>query len=118
MSRLQKAPSTPLLGLVGSAADRAAQAYAAVGMEQPAAEEAPERKQKVGGWNGYPSNLRRIRAAWFHTQTFEDGWPSMSEMTEQLLLAEAQRLEQAHNGGQPFPEVPEGKVRHSRRPGS
>lgn len=81
----------------------------------PEPESAQERKEKVGGWYGYPSNLARIRAAWFHTQTAEDGWSSISEMTEQLLLREAQRLEEAHNGGEPFPDVPAGKVRHSRR---
>jgi len=80
--------------------------------------ELPERKEKVGGWYGYPSNLARIRAAWFHTQTSEDGWPSLSEMTEQLLLREAERLEREHNGGERFPDVPAGQVRHSRRPSS
>lgn len=78
----------------------------------------PERKEKVGGWYGYPSNLARIRAAWFHTQTQPNGWPSLSEMTEQLLLREAEALEAAYNGGERFPDVPAGQVRHSRRPGS
>lgn len=108
--KLTKAPAVdPVLGLTQPAA-RVARA------QTPAVEEErPERKEKVGGWYGYPSNLARIRAAWFHTQTEEDGWPSLSEMTEQLLLREAQRLEEVHNGGEPFPAVPAGKVRHSRR---
>lgn len=135
MSRLDKAPrglpglpapqmaGTPVWAAPEPAQQRAEAAYAAAGVEapRPAPEpvpepvEQPERKQKIGGWNGYPSNLARIRAAWWHTQTQADGWPSLSEMTEQVLLAEAARLEAAHNGGQPFPEVPDGKVKHGRR---
>lgn len=126
MSRLSKAPAGPTSISLAAAP---APAYDAPGglaeqlaspqhAEALAEEDKPERKRKIGGWNGYPSNLVRIRAAQWHTQTEPDGWPSLSEMTEQLLLREAERLEAEHNGGQPFPEVPEGKVRHSRRPGS
>lgn len=133
MNRLDKAPrglpgplgvvpaSVPVGAAEPPVRERAAQAYAAAGVEPPAAlaaaepEELQERKEKVGGYYAYPSDLARIKAAWFHTQTTEDGYPSISEMTVQVLLAEAERLEKAHNGGQPFPDVPAGKVRHSRK---
>jgi hypothetical protein len=120
MSRLQKAPSTPLLGLVGTPPaapqdERVAAAYRTAGVEPPEPEPAPERKTKVGGWNGYKSNLEAFRAAWFHTQHTEGGVPSMSQLIESLIVAETKRRQDKYNGGEPFPPVPEGMVKHSRR---
>lgn len=115
-SPMRKQPAIdPVLGLTRSVPARPVPVP--VPEPEPVAEPV-ERKEKIGGWNGYPSNLARIRAAQFYTQTHPDGWSSLSEMTEQTLLAEAARLEQEHNGGEPFPPMPPGKIKHSRRSGS
>lgn len=66
--------------------------------------------------NGYrshayyiPSALHeRLKAAWWATRGEDapDGSPSLSAKVAQLFAIEADRLEQKHNGGEPFPPAP------------
>jgi len=66
--------------------------------------------------NGYRSHAyylhtglhERIKAAWWATREEEapDGAPSLSTKVAQLLLDEAERLEQKYNQGDPFPPAP------------
>lgn len=46
----------------------------------------------------------RLRGALLATQHHE-GFRSMSKFIDAAVMAEVRRLEQAYNGGQPFPEV-------------
>lgn len=50
----------------------------------------------------------RLKAAWWATKDLEDGAPSLNALVELVLTQEAERLEQAHNAGEPFPPAPEG----------
>lgn len=50
----------------------------------------------------------RLKAAWWGTRELDDGAPSLNALVEKVLAQEAERLEQAHNAGQPFPPAPEG----------
>lgn len=119
MSRLHRAPEVPVISAAPPAAqDRAARAPAAAGAKRPEPEPPKERKTKVGGFYAYPSELDRIRAAWFHTQTTEDGYSSISELIVRAVLGEGPsvaELERKHNGGEPFDPVPPGRVKHARR---
>jgi hypothetical protein len=55
-----------------------------------------------------PDDLHfRIRNAWWHTQTEPDGHDSISELVAFALLPVVEDLEARHNGGHPFPEIPE-----------
>jgi hypothetical protein len=55
-----------------------------------------------------PDDLHfRIRNAWWHTQTEPDGHDSISELVAFALLPVVEELEARHNGGRPFPEIPE-----------
>jgi hypothetical protein len=66
--------------------------------------------------NGYrshayyiPSSLHeRLKAAWWATrgEEFPDGSPSLSTKVAQLFADEASRLENKHNGGEPFSYAP------------
>jgi hypothetical protein len=45
---------------------------------------------------------RRIKAAFVATQ-YDEGRETFAGMMEELVLAEARRLESVHNDGMPFP---------------
>lgn len=81
---------------------------------RPAGPSAAERK-----FNAYvdPEIQERIRRAQFWTQTSDDGYRTLSDLVEAVLLAEAERLEREHNAGEPFREIPDGKLRSGRPSG-
>ncbi|MGR7000834.1 ParB family protein [Yinghuangia aomiensis] len=60
--------------------------------------------------------LQRTRAAQFWTQTKEDGFRTLSDLVEEALDRVVRDLEEKHNGGAPFPEVPGKKLRVGRPP--
>lgn len=49
----------------------------------------------------------RLRNAWWHTQTEQDGHDSISELVACALLPVVEELEARYNHGRPFPEIPE-----------
>lgn len=49
----------------------------------------------------------RLTAAWAGTRDLPDAAASVSDLVARLLEAEAERLESAFNGGQPFPAAPQ-----------
>lgn len=62
-----------------------------------------------------PAELQeRLKAAWWATRDLADGAPSLNALVELVLTQEAERLEQAHNDGLPFPPAPEGARGRSR----
>lgn len=55
-----------------------------------------------------PDDLHfRMRNAQWHTQAQPDGYDSISELVTAALWQVVIDLEERHNGGQPFPDIPE-----------
>lgn len=56
-----------------------------------------------------PTGLHaRTKAAWWATRDVPDAAPTLASLVGQLMTTETDRLEQAHNGGAPFPPAPDG----------
>lgn len=51
----------------------------------------------------HPDTRARARAAYLATQNTADGVRTFGALIERAVLAECERLEQLHNGGQPWP---------------
>lgn len=70
---------------------------------QTAAKPKPKNPPKVSFYQD-PDDTARLRAAFAHTHATE-GYRSMSDMIDRAVMAEVARLENQHNGGQPWQPV-------------
>lgn len=64
-----------------------------------------------------PEVQEAIKRAQFWTQTQPEGYRTFSDLVEDVLRAKAEELQQRYNDGQPFPEIPDGKLRQGRPTG-
>jgi hypothetical protein len=115
--------STPVWAAPAAAQERAEQAYAAAGVEAPRPAPAPAStadtvlRRKQGGYYAHQADVDRARAAWAHTQLLPGGYASWSEFQLAAVMRLTEEMETSHNHGRPFPPLPAGKVKHSRRTG-
>lgn len=66
------------------------------------------------GFYGTEAEAGRIRAAWQHTLTTEDGARSINELNHRAVMDLVEALERKYNGGQQWPYVPPGAIRTGR----
>ena len=64
-----------------------------------------------------PEVQEQIKRAQFWTQTQPEGYRTFSDLVEDVLRAKAQELADLYNNGEPFPEIPDGKLRQGRPTG-
>ncbi|MEY9961517.1 hypothetical protein ABH932_007298 [Streptacidiphilus sp. MAP5-52] len=55
-----------------------------------------------------------IKRAQFWTQTQPNGYRTFSDLVEDVLRVKAQELADEYNDGEPFPPIPDGKLRQGR----
>lgn len=113
---MAKRPEPKKSSLAGSSSIAPPQTEAVPQTREPASAPAPQKPAPTGAEAGkqrYPHKVSfyqdkadtgRLRGALLATQHHE-GYRSMSKFIDAVVMAEVRRLEQAYNGGQPFPEV-------------
>lgn len=82
------------------------------------AESEPETplRTKQGGYYATKADVERARAAWKNTELLPGGCASWSDYQLQALMEKVERDEAEHNGGNPWPPLPAGRVKHNPRP--
>lgn len=72
-------------------------------------------RRKQGGYYAHDADIDRARAAWKHTELEPLGYSSWSDFQLAAVMMLTEHMEQQYNRGKPFPPLPAGQVKHSRR---
>ena len=90
-----------------------------LGGPRPAAAPKPKPSASARKLNAYvdPEIQEQIKRAQFWTQTQPQGYRTFSDLVEDVLRMKAEELAALYNGGEPFPEIPDGKLRQGRPTG-
>lgn len=75
-------------------------------------------RPKMGYFADNEDEAGRIRAAWQHTLTTENGRRSLAQFQHDAVLAFVEMLEHRYNDGDPWPYLPSGTIRTGRPVGS